>query len=66
LHIKLQTYVKCYKVLHSLKLLISHANYFIHSMTWKWTLSSRTCKQDYKANDTSKQAVHHNTLSIIT
>jgi len=53
-HIKLQTYVKCYKELHSLKLLISHVNYFIHSMTWKWKHSSRTCKQDYKANDTSK------------
>lgn len=23
-------------------------------MTWKWKHSSRTCKQDYKANDTSK------------
>ena len=29
-HIKLQTCVKCYKVLYSSKLLISHANYFIH------------------------------------
>jgi hypothetical protein len=23
-------------------------------MTWKWKHSSRTCTQDYKANDTSK------------
>jgi len=64
-HIKLQTHVKFYKAVHSLKLLISHANYFIHSMTLKWKHSSRQCKQDYKANDTSKQAVHQNTLSII-